>query len=163
RQARGGREVGGGVNPVSEKDALLAGLDPAWSAADPTPLFAEHTGRAAEIAQLDPALAEAYRRWADVLAGAPDAKSLQARQGRVLGRERGVLKRALGELGQIAADERRRRGAGLNAMRLGLEAIVKARRDQLEREAEARAAAGLDVTLPGRRPWIGKAHVLAQV
>jgi len=48
-------------------------------------------------------------------------------------------------------------------MRVSLEAIVKARRQQIEREAEASAAAGLDVTLPGRRPWTGKAHVLAQV
>src|SRR5262249_11475963 len=43
------------------------------------------------------------------------------------------------------------------------EDIVKARRDRIEQAAEARAAAGLDVTLPGRRPWVGKPHVLAQV
>jgi phenylalanyl-tRNA synthetase alpha chain len=74
-----------------------------------------------------------------------------------------VLKLALGELGKLAPEDRRARGAGLNAMRVGLAAIVKARREQLERESEAKAAAGLDVTLPGREPWIGKAHVLAQV
>ncbi len=151
------------MNPVSERDALLAGLDPAWSTTDPASLLAEHEERSAELERLDAALSDAFRRWAHALAGAPDVKSLQERQVAVLGRERGVLKRALGELGQLPPDERRRRGAGLNAMRVGLEAVVKARREQLERAAEAKAAAGLDVTLPGRRPWVGKPHVLAQV
>ena len=151
------------MNPVSERDALLVGLDPAWSAGDPARLVPDDTARAAELNAREPALGEAYRRWAGALAGAPDVKSLHERQVAVLGRERGVLKLALGELGKLPAEERRARGAGLNAMRLGLEAVVEARRAELERETEAKAAAGLDVTLPGRRPWIGKAHVLAQV
>jgi len=145
------------VTPVSERDALLAGLDAGWSKADPSALVAEHEGLAGTP------LADVYREWAAVLAGALDLKSLQERQVAVLGRERGVLKLALGERGKLPAEERRARGAGLNAMRVGLEAIVKARREQIEREAEAKAAAGLDVTLPGRLPWVGKAHVLAQV
>ena len=148
---------------VSSGNALLQGLDPSWSIADPTALFPEHPGRLAELQGLDAALAEAYQRWAEVLVGAADAKALQECQVAVLGRERGVLKQALAELGKLPAEERRARGAGLNAMRVGLESIVKARRERLERETEARAAAGLDVTLPGRRPWVGKAHVLAQV
>lgn len=151
------------MTPVSERDTLLTGLDPAWGAGNPVTLEPEHPERAAELEQRDPTLAEAYRRWAEVLTGAPDARALQERQVAVLGRERGVLKLALGELGKLAPEERRARGAGLNTMRVGLEAIVKARREQIEREAEAKAAAGLDVTLPGRRPWVGKPHVLAQV
>ena len=151
------------MTPVSERDALLQGFDPGWSKADPSTLGVEHEGGDFAAFVAGGPLAEVYREWAAALAGAPDLKSLQERRVAVLGRERGVLKLALGELGKLPAEERRARGAGLNAMRVSLEAIVKARRQQIEREAEASAAAGLDVTLPGRRPWTGKAHVLAQV
>ena len=42
-----------------------------------------------------------------------------------------------------------------------MEAAEKAKREQLSREREGSDA--LDVTLPGRRPWLGRPHVLAQV
>jgi phenylalanyl-tRNA synthetase alpha chain len=151
------------VTPVSERDALLQGLDPQWSKKDPAGLGVEHEGSDFASFVADTPLVGVYREWASVLAGAPTLKELQERQVAVLGRERGVLKLALGELGKLPPETRRARGAGLNAMRLGLEAIVKGRREQIEREAEAKTAAGLDVTLPGRRPWVGKPHVLAQV
>ena len=144
-------------------EPLVQGLDPAWSSGDPSALVADHAERLQQLEGLDPALAESYRRWAAALAGAPDVRALQERQVAVLGRERGVLKQALGELGQLPSDERRARGAALNTARIGLEALFKAARERLERAAEARATAGLDVTLPGRRPWVGRPHVLARV
>ena len=150
------------MSPLSAVD-LLHGLDASWSAGDPGSLLADHGERRAELERLDGGLAEGYRRWAEVLAGAADLKALQERQVAVLGRERGVLKLALAELGKLPQEERRARGAGLNLVRLGLEALVQARRQALEREAEGKASAGLDVTLPGRRPWVGKPHVLARV
>jgi len=150
------------VSPA-KTEPLVQGLDPAWNAGDPSALVADHAERLRQLEALDPALADSYRRWAEALAGAPDTRALQERQVAVLGRERGVLKLALGELGKLPPAERRARGAALNTAREGLETLVKGARERLERSAEARATAGLDVTLPGRRPWVGSPHVLARV
>ena len=72
---------------------------------------------------------------------------------------------ALAELpASFRPDERTTRGRALNTRQaLGLgETPLSAARERLAR-AEARATAGLDVTLPGRRPWVGRPHVLARV
>lgn len=144
-------------------DELLRGLDPAWSAADPASLAPDHSSRASELEALDPALAALYRRGAEVLAGAPDAQALRERHTALLGRERGVVTLALADMPRLSIEERKVRGRGLNLVKRWLGELDEARRAALEREAEASAAAGLDVTLPGRRPWVGRRHVLAQV
>jgi phenylalanyl-tRNA synthetase alpha chain len=138
-------------------------LDPGWEGADPRPLAPEHDARLAELGALDPELAGLYARGAEVLAGAHDAAALKERQVALLGRERGVITLSLAELPQLPVEVRKVRGRALNLVKRWLAEIEEARRLVLEREAEAKATAGLDVTLPGRRPWVGKAHVLAQV
>ena len=143
--------------------SLLAPLDPAWEAADPHGLAPEHPQRLAELQSLDADLAALYERAAGVLAGAPSAAALKERQVALLGRERGVLTAALAELPNLPVEARKVRGRGLNLVKRWLSELEAARRAELERSAEARAGAGLDVTLPGRRPWVGRAHVLAQV
>jgi phenylalanyl-tRNA synthetase alpha chain len=136
-------------------------LDPAWVTADPTPLAPEHAQHLAELAALDPALADLYRRGAELLAGAPDAAALQERHVALLGRERGVVTRGLAELPSLAVEARKTRGRGLNLIKRWLGEIGEARRAALEAEAETRGA--IDVTLPGRRPWIGRRHVLGRI
>ena len=79
----------------------------------------------------------------------------------VLGRERGVLTRALGTIKSMPPEKRSLFGGGLNSMKLGLEDIAHFRAEDLKAVAES--ANALDVTLPGRRPWLGRPHVLAQV
>jgi phenylalanyl-tRNA synthetase alpha chain len=140
---------------------LLAALDPAWTAADPSGLIPEHAARQAELETLDPGLAALYTRGAEVLAGAPDAPALKQRIVALLGRERGALTRALADMPKLSLEERKVRGRGLNLAKRWLEELEKAKRAALERAAEAREA--LDVTLPGRRPWVGHAHVLLQI
>ena len=140
---------------------LLAALDPAWTAADPSGLIPEHAARQAELETLDPGLAALYTRGAEVLAGAPDAPALKQRTVALLGRERGALTRALADMPKLSLEERKVRGRGLNLAKRWLEELEKAKRAALERAAEAREA--LDVTLPGRRPWVGHAHVLLQI
>jgi phenylalanyl-tRNA synthetase alpha chain len=143
---------------VSPQDIAL---DPAWTTADPTPLAPEHAQRLAELTALDPALADLYRRGAELLAGAPDAPSLQERHVALLGRERGVVTRGLAELPGLAVEARKTRGRGLNLIKRWLAEIGEARREALEHAAETRGA--IDVTLPGRRPWIGHRHVLGRI
>jgi phenylalanyl-tRNA synthetase alpha chain len=140
---------------------LLSALDPGWGAGDPSALVPDHAARRAELEALDPALAELYVRGAEVLAGAADAGALKERLVALLGRERGVLTLALAEVPGLAPEQKKIRGRGLNLAKRWLEELEQARRATLEQAAESREA--LDVTLPGRRPWVGHAHVLAQI
>ncbi|MCC6348985.1 MAG: phenylalanine--tRNA ligase subunit alpha [Candidatus Eisenbacteria bacterium] len=142
-------------------DAQLASIAADWSEADPATLTAGHAARLAELRQLDGALAALYERGAAVLAGAPDANALRERHTALLGRERGIVTQALGGLPGLPPEQRRTRGRGLNLVKRWLGEVHDARRDALERERES--AGALDVTLPGRRPWTGRPHVLAQV
>jgi phenylalanyl-tRNA synthetase alpha chain len=142
---------------------LLAVLDPAWTGADPTTLVPEHPAHVSELESLDPALAALYRRGAEVLAGAGDRGALGERHTALLGRERGVVTQALAELPSLAVEERRVRGRGLNLVKRWLAEIEAARAAALDREAEAKSGAGLDVTEPGRKPWVGRRHVLRQI
>jgi phenylalanyl-tRNA synthetase alpha chain len=136
-------------------------VDPAWVTADPTPLAPDHAQHLAELQSLDPALADLYRRGAELLAGAPDAAALQERQVALLGRERGVVTRGLAELPGLPVEARKTRGRGLNLIKRWLGEIADARRLGLERDAENRSA--IDVTLPGRKPWVGRRHVLGKI
>ena len=142
-------------------DTLLSGLDSGWSVADPAALAPEHAARLVELEQLDPALAALYARGAQVLAGAADARALAERHTALLGRERGVVTRALAEMPSLTVEQRKVRGKGLNLVKKWLTELHDARRDAIAAEAEAGHA--LDVTLPGRRPWLGRPHVLSQV
>jgi len=142
-------------------DTLLASIDSTWSAADAAALTPEHAARLAELQQLDAALAALYARGAEVLAGAPDAGALRDRHTALLGRERGVVTQALAEMPKLSPEQKKTRGRGLNLVKRWLGEVHDARRGALEAEREA--AGALDVTLPGRRPWVGRPHVLAQV
>lgn len=79
----------------------------------------------------------------------------------LIGRERGVLNWAAGAIKDLSLDQRKFFGARLNHTKRWVEHLLQ-ERDQMF-EAEREAAGALDVTLPGRRPWIGRPHVLAQV
>lgn len=142
-------------------DTLLSALDGGWSAADPAALTPDHAARLAELESLDAALAAFYARGAGVLAGAPDAQALRDRHTVLLGRERGVVTLALGELPKLSPEQKKTRGKGLNLVKRWLGEVHDARRGALDAERES--AGALDVTLPGRRPWVGRPHVLAQV
>jgi phenylalanyl-tRNA synthetase alpha chain len=141
--------------------------------ADPESLI---PGQAARVAELDdmgeialhagpgtsaPTLSLLYRRRARQIAGAPDLSTLQELHVAVLGRERGEITRLLAALPGMPMEERRRFGRGLNLAKRWLGELHDLKRTRLEAEAETRLM--LDVTLPGRRPWTGRAHVLAQV
>src|SRR2546427_8466354 len=111
-----------------------AAPDPGWTTADPTPLVPDHAQRLAELAALDAGLADLYRRGAELLAGAPDAAALQERHTALLGRERGVVSRALAELPALPVEARKTRGRGLNLVKRWLAEVEEARRLALERE-----------------------------
>ena len=86
-------------------------------------------------------------------------EELDAARVSVLGRRTpfAEVQRSLGSLGP---DDRRRLGQVVNETRAALEALVDARRTDLERRAEDQllGADRIDLTLPGRRPPTGSMH-----
>lgn len=143
--------------------SLLQGLDPAWPAGDAERLAGGQREKQQELAALDSGLGDFYARAASALAGAPDLQALRDVHTALLGRERGVVTLALAGLKDLDPEARRTQGRALNLLKRHLAELEPARRADLEAEAEARSAALTDVTVPGRKPWTGRAHVLAQI
>jgi len=142
-------------------DTLVRGLESGWERSDPADLVAQWPARLAELQAADPDVAHAAAAYGAAIAGASDPASLLDRFAAALGRERGDLTRALSELPALPLEQRRTRGRALNLAKRLLEELHEAARARLERAAEGRDA--IDVTLPGRRPWIGRRHVLNQI
>ena len=93
------------------------------------------------------------------------ASGLQLLRDRFLGRKSGAVTELLKSLGSLPAEEKRAAGQQLNALKGELEARLETaqqeatardRSAQLERER-------IDVTLPGRRPALGRLHPLTLV
>jgi phenylalanyl-tRNA synthetase alpha chain len=96
----------------------------------------------------------------DDVSRAADAAALEAVRVRLLGRK-GELTAILRGLKDLSPEERTEVGSRANRLKGALEARLAERLHELEDSGEG--AAGLDVSLPGRRPWVGHAHVLQQV
>ena len=75
-----------------------------------------------------------------------------------------ALKRLLGGLGKLSAEERPVVGKQAHQIRVGLEASLEARQAELDQAAveKALAAEALDVTLPGRPVRRGRLHISTQ-
>ena len=87
--------------------------------------------------------------------GAVGADGVEAVRVRFLGRK-GLLADEFRRMGELGPDERRARGAALNELKVFCEKRLADARDRLA--AGVRSAAGVDVTLPGRRAPAGVAH-----
>ena len=138
-------------------------LPAAWDEIDPAALSPDHASRVEELRVLGVPEADFYDRAARGIAGAPDLTELKERHTLLLGRERGKVTGWLASLPELPADQRKQAGRRFNLVKRWLAELEQARREALEREAEARTATSLDVTLPGRRPWVGRRHVLGQI
>jgi phenylalanyl-tRNA synthetase alpha chain len=100
----------------------------------------------------------------EALAAARSTAELEQVRVRFLGRQ-GALTQLLRSLGTLSPEERPVVGASANAAKRELDALLDAR---LTHASEAdrrrdRAAARLDLTLPGRRPPVGAVHPLTRV
>ena len=99
------------------------------------------------------------------LAGVPqlDAAALEAAEIRVLGRKQGALTELLKELPSLSPDEKRAVGAAANRLKHEWEAVIALRRTELATQAAAKAAARVDLTMPGRERWRGAVHPVTAV
>ncbi len=98
-------------------------------------------------------------------AAVADRASWEALRLAWLGRKQGVVRDLLARIGEVPAAERRAFGAAVNGLREAVEGRLAAldvdlaereRREKLERER-------VDVTLPGRRPRLGRLHPVTRV
>jgi phenylalanyl-tRNA synthetase alpha chain len=96
------------------------------------------------------------------LRAAGDASALQALRDRYLGRKAGAITALMKSLGSLSADERRRAGQDLNALKDEVEARLEAAKGRLDGnlKQERLGRERLDITLPGRVPAHGRRHPL---
>jgi phenylalanyl-tRNA synthetase alpha chain len=134
-----------------------------WEKAEPRPPDPDHSSRVAELTAIGAAWGAFYDRAARGIAGAPELAELKQRHTQLLGRERGIVTDRLAKLPDLSPEHRKTTGRALNLIKRWLTELEEGRRRTLERATEARDAAGLDITLPGRRPWVGRRHVLGQI
>jgi phenylalanyl-tRNA synthetase alpha chain len=95
------------------------------------------------------------------IGGAPDKPALEAVRVKYLGRK-GELTSVLRGLKDLAPQERSQVGSGANQLKRELESKLEEKGSALDEQGTG-IAEGLDVTLPGRRPWVGRYHVLNQI
>ncbi|HKT58399.1 MAG TPA: phenylalanine--tRNA ligase subunit alpha [Gemmatimonadales bacterium] len=91
------------------------------------------------------------------------ADALEAEHTAVLGRKSGALTAALKTLATLPVEERKRYGAALNQLKGRFEEAFAARTAALDAERRQREAAGVDLTMPGRRRWTGAEHPVTRV
>ena len=136
-------------------------LDPAWNRGEPSALLPDWHERIAALKGVSPEVAEASEAFVVALAGAIDAAAVQIVRNAAVSRENGAFTEALALVPTLSVEEKRVLGRALNMGKGLVESAEKAKREQLERAREQ--ATAIDVTLPGRRPFGGRPHVLAQV
>jgi phenylalanyl-tRNA synthetase alpha chain len=100
----------------------------------------------------------------NVIAGLTDQDSLAEVRTRVLGRK-GRLTGYLRGLKDLAPEERSKVGKLANTIKLELEKSFDKAEVAVRQEAEKRKLESefVDVTLPGRRGWLGRQHILNRV
>jgi len=84
-----------------------------------------------------------------------DGAALEEERIAVLGRKQGVLTALLRGLPELPAEERRSYGAALNRLKASFQAAFEARTGAAR---DARGAPSVDLTMPGRRRWVGAVH-----
>jgi phenylalanyl-tRNA synthetase alpha chain len=92
-----------------------------------------------------------------------DSDALIAEYTSVLGRKSGVLTAALRSVATLPVEQRKAYGAAVNRLKVRFEEAFARRREALDAESRRRDLAGTDLTMPGRRRWIGAEHPVTRV
>ncbi|HUO85754.1 MAG TPA: phenylalanine--tRNA ligase subunit alpha [Thermoanaerobaculia bacterium] len=111
------------------------------------------------------ALTGRFEEAADAVEAAGERSAWEELRLAWLGRKQGHVRALLARMKDVPADQRRAYGAAVNVLKEHVEARLAALDSALterERTVERRQAA-VDVTLPGRRPWIGSLHPVTLV
>jgi phenylalanyl-tRNA synthetase alpha chain len=103
-------------------------------------------------------LTELGSRAREALEGASTVEELEAARVAYLGRKSEINQISRG-LKELDKDQRREVGRAVNELKNELQGLLDA---STERLASPAASAGLDLTLPGRSPWVGRKHPLTR-
>jgi phenylalanyl-tRNA synthetase alpha chain len=93
---------------------------------------------------------------------AADRAALENLRVKYLGR-RGLLQDFMSKIPTLPVEERRGYGAGLNALKNKIVAWIADKEASLDASATTSGASYCDLTLPGKKPVLGKLHPLTQV
>ena len=96
------------------------------------------------------------------IAGAADAQALEALRIEWLGRKAGQITALLRAIPSVPPEERAAFGQAINALKAEVTARLEERGGALAEPQARRAGTGVDVTMPGRRPAIGRIHPIAR-
>lgn len=91
---------------------------------------------------------------------AADKTTLEAVRIRLLGRKDGELTSILRSLGELSSQERPVIGKLANQVKVEIENLFSARLEQLKEEGPGEI--GLDISLPGRPPLVGREHLISR-
>src|SRR3954462_4007598 len=91
------------------------------------------------------------------------ADALAAEIVAVLGRKSGELTAALRSVPSKPVEERKAYGAAVNQLKVRFEEAFALRSKALEAEQRAQEQAGVDLTMPARRRWVGAEHPVTRV
>ncbi|HKV43707.1 MAG TPA: phenylalanine--tRNA ligase subunit alpha [bacterium] len=91
------------------------------------------------------------------------AEALEGIRVRYLGRQ-GIITAAFRRLATVPPADRPAMGAALNDLKTAVEGLLSSRAEAMPRESQGSrlAAEAIDITLPGRRPHIGRTHILTR-
>ena len=100
----------------------------------------------------------------DAIRGAATLEELQAVKTKYVGKS-GLVTKELGGLGKLPPEERKARGAEINAVRAAIEEALNTREATLKRAALGARLAGeaIDVTLPGLNLPSGGLHLITRI
>jgi phenylalanyl-tRNA synthetase alpha chain len=92
-----------------------------------------------------------------------DSGALAAEIVAVLGRKNGVLTAALKSVPSLPLEQRKAYGAAVNQLKRRFEEAFARRGDALERARRGQEQAGIDLSMPARRRWVGAEHPVTRV
>jgi phenylalanyl-tRNA synthetase alpha chain len=92
-----------------------------------------------------------------------DQKQLEAEEVALLGRKNGALTLKAKSLGTLPLEQRKTYGAKVNELKALADAVIVARKKELQVSVSGVLARGVDLSMPGRRRWVGAEHPVTRV
>jgi phenylalanyl-tRNA synthetase alpha chain len=118
-------------------------------------LYMTHSAGTAELAALQARV--------ERIAELPTLEAVEAEHVALLGRKGGELTGLTKLIPSLPVEERRTFGARINELKAQADALLAERRQVLEARADALSAQQLDLSMPGRRRWVGGEHPVGRV